>query len=278
MLQEIPVTLLVAAGALLLYALLSIIQSARGQSKSGCFSTLLMTVTLIAFLIAVIQRVNSGESLEGMTQAVALGIVGLAIGTGIVLFVLERRSDTVENMYSRGVFSITTGVIMLVTLLFTPVIPQTIFQVPSPTPIAVALNTSGTGGESPNIVPTDDLSAVATNTPQATLAPTITNTPLPLPSPTRTRRAFVPPTVTPTPQQVRVDEQCGATVTTNLNVREEDDVETEVVAIIPEGTYIGLDAKNLDGTWWQTEYQGERGWVASEFLSLDSACSVELSR
>lgn len=278
LLQEIPISLLVASGALLIYALLGVIQSLRGQGRSGCLSTILMTVTLAGFVIFVVQSAIASDPLSSAARFIALAIVSLLIFVGVILWFLERRGQNATAMlYSRGVFSIGTGVILLVTYFLVPQIPNTILVIPTSTPIVAAVtNPDASNAGNNNIVPTA-IAVDVTATPLPTATPTLTRTPLPSPSPTRTRRAYAPPTPTATPQDVAVLENCGATVTTNLNVRAEDTTDAEVVAIVPEGGYVNLTAKNLDGTWWKTDYNGVEGWLFSELLTLDPACSVEVN-
>jgi len=278
MLQSLPTSLLVSAGAFLLFAILSIVQSLRGQKRSGCLSTILMTITLFAFLIFTIRASTGGDELATTTRSVALALIGAAIFVGIVLTLLDRRGeDETNSLYSRGILSIGTGILLLAGFYFVPQIPNTIIQVPSPTPISQAVGSTDddtTAESEGNIVPTS-VAANATATPMDTPVPTITRTPLPEPSPTRTRRAYVPPTPTATPESVQVEDLCGAVVLTNLNVRAEDTVDAEIVAIIPEQTRVALSARNEEGTWWVTEFEGETGWVAAEFLQLDPVCGID---
>ncbi len=279
MLEGLPITLIISGGALFLFALLSIVQSIRGQVRTGCLSTLLIAITLFSFLAFVILEAANTDPMTGLNRNVALGIVGGLLVIGVVLWFLERRNKSAASaLYSRGILGIGTALLLAVLFFLTPQIPENIIPIPTATPIAVAVNNNNTADTTgSNIVPTD-VAAQATSTPLQTLAPTQIYTPLPSPSPTRTRRAYVPPTVTPTPQEIAVEDRCGATVTTNLNVRAEDNVDSEIVAIIPAGDYIPLNAKNIDGSWWQTEFQGETGWVVSDFLDLDPVCSLELNR
>ena len=273
MLENLPFSLTVAGVALLLFGLLSIIQSVRGQVRSGCLSTILMTVTLGGFVAFVVQSASSNDPITPLARNIALGLVGFLIFLGVALWFLERRKeDSAATLYSRGVFSIGTGVILLVAYLFVPQIPTSILPIPTSTPIVAAVNAQGE--DSANIVPTA-VGVDSTETLEVTIAPTQTRMPLPSPSPTRTRRAYVPPTSTPTPEAIAVLENCGATPTTNLNLRAEDNTDSDIVEIIPEGEYIGLTAKNLDGTWWKTEHNGVEGWLFADLLVLDQACQIE---
>jgi uncharacterized protein YgiM (DUF1202 family) len=232
-----------------------------------------MTVTLGGFVGFVLQSALSDDPVSTTAQTVALGLIGVLFLLGVVLWLLERRAqESVASMYSRGIFSVGTGFILLIAFLFVPQIPTTILPIPTSTPIAAAVNNPD---NSSNIVPTS-VAVDITATPQLTATPTLTRTPLPSPSPTRTRRAYVPPTPTVTPEGLAVLDNCGATVSTNLNVRAEDSTDSDVVSIVPEGQYVNLIAKNPDSTWWQTDYEGIEGWLFADLLTLDPACLVEV--
>jgi hypothetical protein len=273
---DIPIALTISIVALSLYTLLGLVLVFRRQSQTGCLSIVLMTVIVGSYLAFLIGAASSDEPQSVLVTTIAYGIVGVLLGIGIIFWLIERRGEnSTQPLYSRGILSVGTGVLMAVAFFFVPIIPNSILIQPTSTPIAESVLESrdDTDNQS-NIVPT----AVAleiTDAPILTATPTITRTPLPSPSPTRTLRAYVPPTITPTPESLRVDDQCGGVVTVNLNVRQEDDVDSDIVAIVPEGSRVALIAKNTDGTWWQTEYDGERGWISRDFVELDSICLVD---
>lgn len=251
-----------------LYLLMSIIQSARKNVRAGCGVHFFAFMAIVLYTVAL---VTLAALQEPITQAVGIAYavgIALLIGLGVILLIWDMRSKEYKALYSRGLMSILLGSFLGIAYFAIPIIPQNIVVIPSPTAIADGLSRTV---NTANVVPTD----VVEVTPMPTLqvSPTITNTPLPSPSPTRTLRAYVPPTITPTPEFIAVDDSCGATVTQNLNVRAQDNVDSEVVAIIPAERYIEIFGKNLDGTWWQTEWEGNRGWVLGELLSLDLTCN-----
>ena len=64
-------------------------------------------------------------------------------------------------------------------------------------------------------------------------------------------------------------------MTVNLNVRSEPDTDSDIVGIIPEGRFVPVLGRNSDGTWWRTEFEGEQGWIARDFIEPDPICLVD---
>ncbi|MBN8639539.1 MAG: SH3 domain-containing protein, partial [Anaerolineae bacterium] len=64
-----------------------------------------------------------------------------------------------------------------------------------------------------------------------------------------------------------------ATVTNNLRLRAEANQDAETLLTIPADTIIFLSGRTEDSGWWQTEYEGQTGWVVGEFLLLSAACA-----
>jgi hypothetical protein len=273
--DNITLSFIVADVFIALYMLNAIIQTATRKVRSGCFSFILVLGALISGMVGVISYATSGDPLPPNAQlALAAGVITLIV-MGIVLIVLDRRNTSYAGMYSRGILAVGTGILLGLIAFFVPVIPTSIIVAPTSTPITAAVasnNTAVVPSSGANIVATDAITN--TPTPNITFTPTITRTALPSPSPTRTLRAYVPPTITPTPEELALTPNCGATVNTNLNVRAEDNSDSAVVAIIPSGRYISLISANLDQTWWKTEFDGAIGWISGDFITLDTSCEA----
>ncbi|MFQ3568470.1 MAG: SH3 domain-containing protein [Aggregatilineales bacterium] len=129
-------------------------------------------------------------------------------------------------------------------------------QVPAATPMAASTE-----------IPSTSPPPTATNTP--TLRPT--NTPRPSVTPTAERTRFATRTPTPTPTTVT---PCLASVEYNLRLRAQPNFEAETLLVIPYTTMITLSARSADSAWWLTEYDGQTGWVAGEFLTLSAGCAA----
>ncbi|MGJ3241015.1 MAG: DUF4397 domain-containing protein [Anaerolineae bacterium] len=54
----------------------------------------------------------------------------------------------------------------------------------------------------------------------------------------------------------------------NLNLRRTPSTQAEVIASIPSGTFLIVEARTPDGEWLQTSFEGEIGWVGSQFVIL----------
>lgn len=54
----------------------------------------------------------------------------------------------------------------------------------------------------------------------------------------------------------------------NLNLRRTPSVDGEVLVQIPSGSFVIVTARTFDGEWLQTSYEGEIGWVASQFVII----------
>lgn len=265
--------IIASAVAFGLFVLLTVVQSLRKNVRAGCGATFLLLIGVLTFVVAIVTQVVSQDaSANNQDFLFAMIATSILIVGSLIGLILDRGKDSYQALFSRGVLGITTGVMLLAAYFVLPLFPTTILPIPSPTPIAAVVQNTAPS----NIVPTDTVDAEAGDEMSGpTLQPTVTRTPIPSPSPTRTRRAYIPPTITPTPDAPTVADECGATVATNLNVRAEPNTEAEVVAIIPEGRYVDLTARTDDFEWWQTEFEGEQGWVAGNFLTFNDACLVE---
>ncbi len=266
----------VAGSAFLgLFALISLIQAARKEAQAGCWSTISI---LLGFSLLTASFILSSlsEDVTGLSLPIMLSILVALAVISLVVYVLERRGDEFRQLFSRGLLGLGTSILLGIAFWLIPFIPQQIFPLPTPTPIAQAIRNTPVSAADANIIPTDAQTSQSTPTQQATIEPTATYTPMPSPSPTRTRRAYVPPTPTVTPEATVVAEECDGQVTVNLNVRAEPDTDSDIVAIIPEGQYIALYGRSDNGTWWLTEYENEEGWVFGEYLTLDPICRTEV--
>lgn len=54
----------------------------------------------------------------------------------------------------------------------------------------------------------------------------------------------------------------------NLNLRRTPSVDGEVLVQIPSGAFVIVTARTSDGDWLQTSYEGEDGWIASQFVVI----------
>lgn len=262
--------ILVGDAFVALFVLVSIIQSAQKNVKAGCFSNLLVFGAIAAFLAAFLIRAINGITLTQQDTLALLGGIGVLVVFGIVFLIWDGRREGYQSIYSRGLLSIISGILLAGSFLFVPLIPEYIVQIPTATPITDAVRESIAQA---NIVPTEAVLPTGTQRPEAT--PTLTRTPLPTPTNTPTRRVYIPPTITPTLVNLPVENDCGATLTTNLNMRASDSTTADIVGIIPEGRYINILGKNADETWYFTEFEGEQGWIAGDYLRLDDVCFVE---
>lgn len=253
-----------------LFVILGLVQSIRANVKTGCLSQLLVFGAVASFLAVFVMRTINEIELDPQEFIALVGGMAAFILFGLLFLILDMRKESYKALYSRGLFSIFTGFLLLGAFFFIPVIPQQIIQIPTATPITDAVLESVADA---NIIPTEAMLPTVTDRPSAT--PTMTRTPLPAATATPTRRVYVPPTITPTLVNIPVEDDCGATVLSNLNVREYDDVNSDIVAIIPEGRYINILGKNDDNSWYLTEFEAEQGWVVADFLQLDSICFVE---
>ena len=135
---------------------------------------------------------------------------------------------------------------------------------PTATPTATATNTATPG-------PTATYTLTPTYTPTNTTAPTATplptDTPTAVPSPTITLTPE--PTLTPTPEF----DTAVVTYPLGLNLRAEPNITATIVSFLPPDSVVIL----LNGTavadnlsWQEIEFNGQTGWVSSEFLEANN--------
>lgn len=150
------------------------------------------------------------------------------------------------------------------------------------TPAAPAASPASAVALAPTLAPTSTLAPTATPT-AARLA---TNTAIPAPTATRTPAAasatptrFTFSTRTPLPTATPVT-PCLASVEFNLRLRARPETASDTLTVIPFGTAIELfgrgpdsDSPVPDEFWWQTEWEGQRGWVDGQFMIVSRACA-----
>lgn len=54
----------------------------------------------------------------------------------------------------------------------------------------------------------------------------------------------------------------------NLNLRRTPSAQAEVLAQIPSGSSVIIDGRNGNGTWLETSFEGQAGWIASDFVRI----------
>jgi hypothetical protein len=121
-----------------------------------------------------------------------------------------------------------------------------------------------------NQAPSPLPSLTPTFTPSRTPSPTATRTPRPVDTATATLSRFITntPTLTPT-----LPNPCLATADFNVNLRSYPSLEeSEILILIPFESTITIYAPNEDKTWWYGLYEGEVGWISSEYIRLSSSC------
>lgn len=118
---------------------------------------------------------------------------------------------------------------------------------------------------------------VPTSTPIPTFTPTDPSTPTPtltpsiVPTATPTRFHFQTRTPTPTPTEVT---PCVALTKYNVNLRGEPSLDAQLLATLPFNTSVALVGRTEDSGWWQAQYQGKRGWLKADYLTLTADCDA----
>ncbi len=252
-----------------LFVIVGIIQAARKNIRVGCWGQILLFLAVVSATLG-LSFANIDSTNLAVPTLITASTLALLIISSTVLFLLERVQSDFRRIMSRGLLGLTTGGILFVIFFAIPLVPQYIFPSPVPTPIVDALQ-DGT----PTVEATPSTAVAQVVLDEPIIEPSITFTALPSETVTRTRRAFVPPTETPTPPAETVADECDALVSVNLNLRSEPNTDSDVIAVVPEDTFVSIEAKNPDGTWWQATYQGEIGWLAADFIELDPICLVE---
>src|SRR5690606_12257104 len=71
---------------------------------------------------------------------------------------------------------------------------------------------------------------------------------------------------TPDPQEAAYVAEIALDAGANLNLRRTPDVNAEVLIQIPSGAFVIASARTSDAEWLQVSYEGEVGWIASQFV------------
>ena len=264
--------LLIGAGCFILYWLFGLIHIANHRVRVGFWGTSWLFSSAIIF-VSIGVAINQSEDFPSNATATlfAMSFIMILFGFGIIWIERNRKGFTL--LHSRGILSMGIGIIVGLSLFISPVLPNTVFIIPTPTSIAEALQ-GKTGIVTGDVLVVADSQTVIV-TPVMNI-PTVTRQPLPTITPTPTRRAYIPPTPTITPDAPPVHQECDGSVNSNLNLREDADLNATVLAIIPLGQTIQLYGVNEEKTWWFTEFDGNTGWVYGEFLTVDDICYTEL--
>jgi uncharacterized protein YgiM (DUF1202 family) len=113
------------------------------------------------------------------------------------------------------------------------------------------------------LIPT--FTATEPSTPTPTLTPSI------VPTATPTRFHFQTRTPTPTPTEVT---PCVALTKYNVNLRGEPSLDAQLLATLPFNTSVAVYGRTEDSGWWLTQYQGKRGWLKADYLTLTADCDA----
>lgn len=257
--------LLLASGltALLLLFLVALFQIWRSSApKAGWFSGILfLTAALTLFVVLVINTFATPVTPTPGILITLVCVAGLILGIGLLL--LERRKDTFLAANSPSLLFLASIILVGAFAVFIPVLPGQFWPESASVPAATAAIAA-----EPSMTPTQRPSPTATALPTET--PTYTPLPPTLPpTATPTRERYSTRTPTPTPAIPRF---CGAVIDYNLNLRPLRSAESEVLAVIPFGSIVDVGGRSTDSEWWFIEYNGEWGWVMSEYITLEPQC------
>jgi hypothetical protein len=266
--MEFPLSI-VTAVTIALFIIVGIVQTIQKKVRVGCAGQIYLFIAVITATLSLSFASVEPGTLQISTLITASALAVLILSSAAI-FLLERRQEEFKRIMSRGLLGLTTGGILFVIFFAIPMIPQFVLSQPTLTPIAQGLQSGS------NLTEASTPSAGSqTVSDEATLSPSITYTAIATETPTRTRRAFVPPSQTPTPEAASVADECDAQITVNLNLRSEPNTDSVILGVIPEGTFVPLEAKNEDGTWWRGTFEGQSGWLFGELIELDPICLVE---
>lgn len=73
---------------------------------------------------------------------------------------------------------------------------------------------------------------------------------------------------TPDPTRDQYIAQVNLNPGANLQFRVTPDASSESLNLIPSGTRLVVSGRNADGTWLRTTFEGETGWIASQFVLI----------
>lgn len=245
------------------FALLFVLYTLYRVLNSRTGATLLHI--LLAFASILTLALNAGAGNMGI-------IIGIGvILAGVVLFIIETRRANPELNRSQGILTIGVSILLLATVLIGPVIEERVSQL-TLDGVATAQEAND-GSPTPGVVtatpatqPTADALSLVTNTPEA-IRITVEN---PLP----TRYVYTTPIVTATTEvdEVSADAECEGVVQNNLNLRANPSVNGQLILTIPSGETVPVYARKADASWLYTAYEGNTGWVSTEYVALNAGC------
>lgn len=82
-------------------------------------------------------------------------------------------------------------------------------------------------------------------------------------------------TLPPVPTPVRI--KPFLTIRQRMNIRRGPGTDHDVLAVAEAGTELGITGKNLNGDWWQIDYQGESAWVYAAYVTASHAEEVRVA-
>jgi hypothetical protein len=259
--------LVVVGGVLgLLHVLNAILKTYRQALKIGFLDTLLAFLTTLVILAGLIVGSLDSRPPEFLLWAVR-GIAAVLFVTGVLLALLESRLATKPKGGSRGVFTLSIGVLLGGASLSIPLTWERTLGPALATPTLI--DVAGLSSDTTRTL----ASQTSTLAPTASLTPTatITRTPQPTLTPSPTRYVFITRTPQPT---ATLPSPCLALTRFNVNFRAAPDMEADIWVVIPFDSTLALFGRTEDSVWWYGEYKGQAGWIKGEFLTLTTGCAA----
>ncbi len=269
------------------------VQVLRKQSGHSWLDRLLGFVALLVPTSAIfLNTIGAATTPDAGSIVLVLGVI--SIGLGGILLLMERKQAGYRFSKSRGLLSTGIGVLLIATLLTTPLITSLMSggaglsgdafaeTALAASPMEGDMGSSGEVFVGSLASPTP--SPTAQSTP--TLMPTATFTPFPSATPMPTLPALVLPTSTPgampalaTPNAdgnptTTTDGSaiCQVTTGANLNLRQSPGTDTAILTTIPNGTTLTATETTDDRIWWQVSHNGQVGWVIRDYLYFGAEC------
>lgn len=109
-----------------------------------------------------------------------------------------------------------------------------------------------------------EIVTLSTPTPNFVTA-TLPSTIAPLPSQTA-----LPPTLVPTSNPIQ------GNTTTQVNVRKQTNTASDTLGVIPAFSNLQIIGKESTGNWYQVVYEGQAGWVRTEFVQVDDSVEIQV--
>lgn len=105
---------------------------------------------------------------------------------------------------------------------------------------------------------------------ETAIAPTPTATATLTETPLATHTATASPSPTPLPADPSL------TIQRRMNVRRGPGTHHDILSTTEAGTEFNITGKNLNGDWWQIDYEGQAGWVYAPFVTANYADDVQV--